>query len=172
MKTKNLFATLLTLALFTAGYAQTPDKAKLDQFFDRLAEKNKAMGNLTIAKDGNVLYTRAIGYSQINGTEKKPLTAASRFRLGSITKMFTATMILQLVEEGKLKLTDTLDNFYPQVPNAPKITIVQILAHRSGIPNVRREQNAQGNISTLPITKDEHLALIVKGKPDFEPDTK
>src|SRR6058998_571109 len=114
MKTKNLFATLLTLALFTAGYAETMDKAKLDQFFDRLAEKNKAMGSLTIAKDGNVLYTRAIGYSQINGAERKPLTAASRFRLGSITKMYTATMISQLVEEGKLRLTDTLDKFLPQ----------------------------------------------------------
>jgi CubicO group peptidase (beta-lactamase class C family) len=172
MTTTVLRATLLTLTFFTAGYPQTLDKAKLDQFFDRLAETNKAMGSLTIAKDGNVLYTRAIGYSQINGTEKKLLTAASKFRLGSITKMFTATMILQLVEDGRLKLTDTLDNFFPQVPNAPKITIVQILAHRSGIPNVRREQNAQGNISTLPMTKDEHLALIVKSTPDFEPDTK
>ncbi len=137
MKTKKiLFATLLTLALFTAGYAQTLDKAKLDQFFDRLAEKNKAMGSLTIAKDAKVLYTRAIGYSQIN--PKKPLTAANRFRIGSITKMFTSAMILQLVEEGKLKLTDTLDKFFPQIPNAKKITIAQILAHRSGIPNVRR----------------------------------
>jgi CubicO group peptidase (beta-lactamase class C family) len=172
MKIKSLFATLLTLALFTAGYAQTLDKAKLDQFFDRLAEKNKAMGSLTIAKDGAVLYTRAIGYSQINGTEKKPLTAANRFRIGSITKMFTATMILQLVEEGKLKLTDTLDKFFPQVPNAKKITIVQILAHRSGIPNVRRDRDSQRNVSTIPITKDEMLALIVKGKPDFEPDAK
>jgi len=45
MKTKILLATLLTLALVTAGYAQTPDKAKLDQFFDRLAEKNEAMGS-------------------------------------------------------------------------------------------------------------------------------
>jgi CubicO group peptidase (beta-lactamase class C family) len=159
-------------AFFAAGQAQTLDKARLDQFFDRLAEKNKAMGSLTIARDGNVLYTRAIGYSQISGAERKPLTAANRFRIGSITKMFTATMILQLVEEGKLKLTDTLDTFFPQVPNAPKITIAQILAHRSGIPNVRREQNARGNISTLPMTKDEHLALIVKRTPDFEPDTK
>jgi len=97
MKRKISFATLLTLALSTAGYAQTLDKPKLDQFFDRLAEKNKAMGSLTIAKDGTVLYTRAIGYNQINGTEKKPLTAANRFRIGSITKMFTAAMILQLV---------------------------------------------------------------------------
>src|SRR5215813_9946081 len=172
MKIKILFTTLLTLAAFTAAYAQTLDKAKLDQFFDRLAEKNKAMGSLTIAKDGNVLYQRAIGYSQINGTEKKPLTTANRFRIGSITKMYTATMILQLVEEGKLKLTDTLDKFLPQIPNAAKITIAQILSHRSGIPNVRREQNAQVKVSTIPMAKDEMLALIVKATPDFEPDTK
>ena len=62
------------------------DKAKLDQFFDRLAEKNKAMGSLVIAKDGKVIYTRAIGYSQINGSEKKALTVANRFRIASITK--------------------------------------------------------------------------------------
>ena len=172
MKIKILFATVLTLALGAAGYAQALDRAKLDQFFDRLAEKNKAMGSLAIAKDGNILYTRAIGYSQINGTEKKPLSAASRFRIGSITKMFTATMTLQLVEEGKLKLTDTLDKFFPQIPNAKKITIAQILSHRSGIPNVRRDQNSQGNVNTTPITKDEMLALIAKATPDFEPDSK
>jgi CubicO group peptidase (beta-lactamase class C family) len=166
MKTKLFFATLVTLALFTAGYAQTLDKAKLDQFFDRLAEKNKAMGSLTIVKDGKVLYSRAIGFSQINGTEKKPLTAASRFRIGSITKMFTAVMILQLVDEGKLKLSDTLDKFFPQIPNARKITIAQILAHRSGIPNSRPTSK------TNAVTKDEILVLIVKNTPDFEPDTK
>jgi D-alanyl-D-alanine carboxypeptidase len=172
MKIRMLFAGLLTLALFTAGYTQTMDKAKLDQLFDRLAEKSKAMGSLVIAKDGSVIYSRAIGYSQVNGAEKKPLTAANRFRIGSITKMFTAAMVLQLVEEGKLKLTDTLDKFLPQIPNAKKITIEQILWHRSGIPNVRREQNAQGNANTIAVTKDEMLALIVKAKPDFEPDTK
>jgi D-alanyl-D-alanine carboxypeptidase len=171
-KSTTLFALLMIGALFSAGQEQTLDKTKLDQFFDRLAEKNKAMGILAIAKDGNVVYTRAIGYSQINGTEKKPLTAANRFRIGSITKMFTAAMILQLVEEGKLKLTDTLYKFFPQVPNARKITIVQILWHRSGIPNVRRDQNAQGNVNMIPVTKDEMLALIVKTTPDFEPDTK
>jgi len=170
MKIKILFATVLTLALGAAGYAQALDRAKLAQFFDRLAEKNKAMGSLVIVKDDKVLYTRAIGYSQINGTEKKPLTAANRFRIASITKMFTATMILQLVEEGKLKLTDTLDKFFPQVPNAQKITILHILSHRSGIPNVRRDQATWK--PGEPVTKDEMLALIVKGAPEFEPDTK
>jgi len=166
MKIKRLFTVVLTLALFTAGHAQTLDKTKLDQFFDRLAEKNKAMGSLIIAKDGIVLYTRTIGYSQINGNEKKPLSAASRFRIGSITKMFTAVMILQLVEEGKLQLSDTLDKFFPQIPNARKITIAQILAHRSGIPKSRPASK------TNAVTKDELLTIISKGTPEFEPDTK
>ena len=172
MKTNQLRAILLILALFTAGHAQILDKTKLDQFFDRLAEKNKAMGTLTIAKDGKVLYTRAIGYSQINGTEKKPLTAASRYRIGSITKMFTAVMILQLVEEGKLKLTETLGKFFPQVPNAQKITIAQILAHRSGIHDSLIDRNLRPSSRTNAITKDELLALIAKGTPDFEPGSK
>jgi D-alanyl-D-alanine carboxypeptidase len=141
MKIKILFAGLLALALFTAGYAQTPDKTKLEQFFDRLAEKNKAMRSLTIAKDGNVLYTRAIGYSQTGGTEKKPLTAATKYRVGSVTKMFTAAMIFQLVEEGKLKLTDTLDKFFPQIPNAKKITIAHILNGTVGRGFSRRKFN-------------------------------
>src|SRR5262245_18263274 len=170
MKIKILFATVLTLALGAAGYAQALDKAKLDQFFDRLAEKNKAMGSLIIAKDGKVVYTRAFGYAQVDATTKKPVTAASRFRIASITKTYTAVMILQLVEEGKLKLTDTLDKFFPQVPNAQKITILQILSHRSGIPNVRPDAATWKPGS--PITKDEMLALIVKGTPLFEPDTK
>jgi CubicO group peptidase (beta-lactamase class C family) len=172
MKIEKLSAFALTLAFVTAGHAQSLEKAKLDQFFDRLAEKNRAMGSLTIAKDGNVLYTRAIGYSQINGTEKKPLTAATRYRIGSITKMFTAVMLLQLVEERKLKLTDTLDKFFPQVANAQKITIAQILAHRSGIHDSLIDRNMRPSSKTNPITKDEMLTLIVKGKPDFEPDAK
>jgi CubicO group peptidase (beta-lactamase class C family) len=172
MKIKILFAGLLALALFTAAHAQTLDKAKLDQFFDRLAEKNKAMGSLTILKDGKILYTRSIGYSQVSGTEKKPLTAASRFRIGSITKMFTAALVFQLVEEKKLKLTETLDKFFPQIANANKITIAQILAHRSGIHDSLIDKNLRPVSKTEPITKEQLLALIAKGKPDFEPDAK
>ena len=162
---------LLCALMFTAGYAQTPDKAKLDRFFDRLAEKNQAMGSLTIAKDGKLLYTRAIGYSQINGSERKPATTATRYRVGSITKTFTAAMIFQFVEEGKLKLSDTLDKFFPQIPNAGKITIEHILAHRSGIHDFIREPDFRA-WSLNPRTKDETLAFIARGKPDFEPGEK
>jgi D-alanyl-D-alanine carboxypeptidase len=172
LKLGALFTILLTLALSATGSAQTPDKAKLDQFLDRLAEKNKAMGSLSIARDGKVVYARAIGYSQITGTEKRLLTTASRFRIGSITKMFTAVLIYQLAEEGKLKLTDTVDKFFPEVPNSKKITIAQILAHRSGIHDSILDKNLRLSPSTNAISKAEMLALIAKGTPDFEPDTK
>lgn len=162
---------VLSLALFTTGYTQTLDKAKIDQFFDRLAEKNKAMGSLNISRDGQVLYTRSVGYSQINGTEKKPLTAATRQRIGSVTKMFTAVMILQLAEERKLQLTDHLDKFYPQIRNAQKITIAHILGHRSGIHDISEDRNFRAR-RLDGMTKDELLALIVQSKPDFEPDTR
>jgi D-alanyl-D-alanine carboxypeptidase len=162
---------LLTLVLFGAAAAQTLDKTKLDQFFDRLAEKNKAMGSLVVARDGSVLYTRAIGYSQISGTNKTPSTAATRYRVGSITKMFTAAMIFQFIEEGKLKLTDTLDKFFPQVPNAAKITIAQILAHRSGIHSFTSDADFRSWLMT-PKTRDEILAVISRGTPDFEPGEK
>ena len=171
MRHKILSVTLLILAVCTAVFAQTPDKAKLDRFFDRLAEKNQAMGSLTIAKDGKLLYTRAIGYSQINGSERKPATTATRYRVGSITKTFTAAMIFQFVEEGKLKLSDTLDKFFPQIPNAGKITIAHILTHRSGIHDFIREPDFRA-WSLNPRTKDETLAFIAKGKPDFEPGEK
>jgi CubicO group peptidase (beta-lactamase class C family) len=172
MKIKILFSILLIFVSLPAGSAQTIDRAKLDQFFDRLAEKNKAMGSLTIAKDGKPLYTRAIGYGQISAAEKKQLTGASRFRIGSITKMFTAAIVLRLVEEKKLKLTDTLDKFFPQIANANKITIAHILSHRSGIHDSLIDRNLRPVSRTEPITKEQRLALIGQGKPDFEPGTK
>ena len=166
MKTKTLFTTLLMLALVTAGRAQTLDKAKLDQLFDRLLEKNKGMGSLTLVKDGNVVYSRSFGYRQINGSEKKLLTAETKFRIASITKMFTAVMIFQLAEEEKLRLADTLDKFFPQIPNAARITIGQILTHRSGVHDIE----ADGSFAKQPRTREEVVARIAQGRPDFEPD--
>lgn len=162
---------LLLLSLFNAGYAQTPAKARLDQFFDRLAEKKQAMGNLSIVRDGNVFYSRSIGYGRISGNAGSPLTASSRFRIGSITKMFTAVMILQLAEEGRLALDDKLDKFFPQIANAGKITIAQILTHRSGIHDAIIDKDLHPS-KTEPIGKEQLLAIIAKGSPDFEPGTK
>ena len=162
---------LLCALVFTAARAQTPDKGKLDQFLNQLTEKNKAMGSLTVTKDGNIFYSRAIGYSQINGAEKKPVSETTRYRIGSITKMFTAAMIFQLVEENKLKLSDTLDKFFPEIPNAQKITLAQMLGHRSGIFNVTENPDFR-SLKTQAKTRDEMVAMIAKAKPAFEPGEK
>ena len=166
MKTR-LFAALLVLIGSAGGYAQTLDAAKLDLLFDRLLEKNKGMGGLTVARDGNVIYSRSFGYSEITDTEKRPLNADTRYRIGSITKTYTAVMIFQLVEEGRLKLTDTLDKFFPQIPNASRITIAHILYHRSGIPDM----SPDGVFGRQARTQDGIVARIAQGKPNFEPDT-
>lgn len=162
-----LFASLLVLAWSAGGYAQTFDTAKLDLLFDRLLETNKGMGGLTIARDGEVIYSRSFGYSEIADTQKRPLNADTKYRIASITKTYTAVMIFQLVEEGRLKLTDTLDTFFPQIPNASRITIAHILHHRSGIPDI----SPDGVFGRQPRTQDEIVARIAQGTPHFEPDT-
>lgn len=166
-----LIATLIWCSLPIRGTAQTTDMQKLDQFLNRLAEKNMAMGSLTIAKDGKIIYNKSIGYSQINEAEKKPITEASRFRIASIGKTYTAVMIMQLVEEQKLDLNETLDKFFPQVTNASRITIRQLLQHRSGIPDISRDLDPERNWAN-GITKDEMLDLIARATPVFEPDTR
>lgn len=171
MKIKILSAAFIILALFNTLSAQTFDKAKLDKLFDVLAAKDKAMGSLTVSKDGNVIYSRAVGFSQIGEKAKKPSSVSTKYRIGSITKTFTATMIFQLVDAGKLKLTDTLDKFYPNVPNAKKITVAHLLGHRSGLHNFTNDAE-YGTYLTQPKTQAEMLAIISKSAPDFEPNAK
>ncbi len=158
----------IALALWTRVSAQTFDTAKLDQLLDRLAEKNKGMGSVTLAKDGKAVYTHFFGYRQINGEKKFKPNADTKYRISSITKTFTAVMILQLIEERKLKLTDTLDKFFPKIPNAAKITIHHILIHRSGLPEMLQD----AGWGRQHRTREEIVARIAEGTPAFEPDTK
>ncbi len=171
MKQKILTTILLTALSVSATFSQSLNKPKLDSLFNILAEKNKAMGCLAISKKGTVIYSKAIGYSYISDTQKIQATEKTRYRIGSISKMFTATMILQLVDEGKLTLTTTVDNFYPGIPNANKITMSNLLNHRSGLHNIT-DDSTYTSYMTQPKTHDEMLAIIAKSGIDFKPDEK
>ena len=171
MKTKILTTTLLIGLSFGTIFSQSFNKPKLDSLMDILAEKNNAMGSLTISRNGVVVYRRAIGYSYISGNEKLPATDQTKYRIGSITKMFTATMIFQLIEDGKLSLTTTVDKYFPQLPNANKITISNLLNHRSGLHNFTDDPEYL-TWMTQPKTRDEMLAIISKGGVDFQPNEK
>ena len=171
MKIK-IFSVILFAGLYCGAIcSQNFNKSKLDSLLNILAEKNKAMGSLAIMKNGTLLYTKAIGYSFISNDEKKPSTDITKYRIGSITKMFTATMIFQLIDEGKIRLNTTLDTFFPDLPNAKNISIGNLLNHRSGLHNITEHPDYM-TWMTQPKTQAEMLAIISHDTVDFQPNEK
>lgn len=162
---------LLFLTLQSCAHAQTFNKAKLDSFFVALNTKNQNMGSIAISANGVLVYQNAIGYSQVNKDAKIPATIETKYRVGSISKMFTATMIFQLIDEGKLSFDTPLATYFPQLPNAGKITIREMLQHRSGLHNFVGD-SLYTTYMTTPKSEAEMIAIFAGQKSDFEPDTK
>ncbi|WP_439488559.1 serine hydrolase domain-containing protein [Algoriphagus sp.] len=164
---------LLPLLLcFVAGFNEVvsaQDFSTLDQYLDSVAVHDKFMGNLLIAHDGEVIYERSIGFQDIDSGEE--LTSTSRLRIGSITKMFTTALVLKNVEEGKLSLDQPLSDFYPEVKNAEKITISNLLQHRSGIHNFTNDEVYMTYYQSAQ-NEGSMVEKIVAAGSDFEPDSK
>jgi D-alanyl-D-alanine carboxypeptidase len=171
MKTRSILAAIIVLVIFSGALSgQTFNKSKADSLLSLLADKNKAMGSLAVLENGKVIYARAIGFTETI-PEKIASTERTKYRIGSISKMFTATLIFQLIEEGKLDLSTTLDKFFPTVPNAGKITIGNLLSHRSGIHSFTND-SAYLKWMLEPKTHQEMIKIISEGKPEFDPDAK
>lgn len=166
------FFSLFTLVLLTATvYSQNFNKAKMDSLFAMLIEKNKAMGTVAILKNGQLIYTNSIGYALIDSTQKIAANAETKYRIGSITKMFTAVLIFQLIDENKLSLADKLDKYFPALPNASRITIANLLNHHSGLHNFT-DDSLYLTYNEKPHSQKEMLDIIAASAVDFEPGTK
>lgn len=163
-----LFFVLIFCSLIKA---QNINRAKMDSLFARLDANNKAMVSVTVYKNGKVLYNNAIGYKKIDGENKTPADVHTKYRIGSITKMFTSTMIMQLVDEKKLTLDTKLSKFFPKIVNAQKITIGNLLNHHSGIHNFTNDDEYLTYYTTQK-TQAELLELFYKMPSDFEPGAK
>src|SRR5688572_12197409 len=87
------------------------NRAKMDSLLNVYEQKNKLMLTLAISQDGNTVYKRATGYSWIVEDKKTLANSETKYRIGSISKTFTAVMILQLVEEKKIKLSFPLSKY-------------------------------------------------------------
>lgn len=166
---KSLVFTIVLGLLSFFATAQNFNREKLDAFFDVIEQNQKAMGSFSISKQGKVIYSKSIGYLDL----KKKIEANSEtvYRIGSISKTFTATIIMQLVEEGKLKLTDKLSSFFKDIPNATDITIEHLLRHRSGIFNVTSQKDYL-SWCVNPIAEKEMLSKIASNEASFKPDEK
>lgn len=127
-----LFAVIILFAhsLFSQDKVQ-----KIDELVQKYYELGQFNGAVFVAENGNVIYSKGIGYADMEN--KIPNKSDTKFRLASITKQFTATLIMQLVEKGKIKLDGKLSDYLPYYRKdvGEKITISQILSHTAGLTN-------------------------------------
>ncbi len=128
---------LATAKLDKASSDKT-EESQLDPYFKALADNNRLLGHMALYKGNDKVYSTTL---EAAGGETLKNDKQLKYKIGSITKTFTATLVFQLIEEGKLSLDTTLDSYYPKVANADRITIQQMLNHHSGIHSYTDDPN-------------------------------
>ncbi len=162
------------VAITTLGTLQAQDfSKKAEDYVNELVKNDQFSGNIMVAKSGKIVYLANKGYADYSFNIKN--TPATRFRIGSVTKQFTAFSILLLVEHGKLKLTDHISDYIPNYPKpyGDQITIHQLLTHTSGIPNYTEDETFFKNRGCLEDDSPDEFIRRFWNKPlDFTPGSK
>ncbi len=166
-----LGAVVALLLSQTAALAQ--DQAAKIQEVLALAHKYRQFhGSALVAQNGKVIYKGAFGMANIEWDI--PNMPDTKFRLGSITKQFTAMLTLQLVEQGKLKIDGKVSEYLPEYRKdvGDKVTIHHLLTHTSGIPSYTSQPGFFENVSRNPYKVDEFVKKYASGDLEYEPGTK
>ena len=134
---KQLFLIFTILLLLTNNaFSQTRKIVKIDSLMKWSNQIGVFNGNVLVSKNNKILYNASFGFTDATKTNK--LTTNYRFNIGSITKEFSAVALLQLQQQGKLKLTDKISKFIPELQKwANEVSIIDLLQYTSGIPNVK-----------------------------------
>ena len=142
---------------------------QIDAFVEKLHRTRQFNGNVLVARKGKIIYERAIGWADY--LHRDSLKINSVFELASVTKPFTATAILLLVEQGKLKLDQKVKEFFPDFPYEG-ITIRMLLSHRSGMMNYVYFTDDIWKEKMKPMSNMDVMKLIAKHKlaPYAQPD--
>jgi len=136
----------IATSIFNVSYGQVKVD-KLDKLISAYAEYGQFNGSVLVAEKGKVIYKKGFGLADMEWNI--PNQPDTKHRLGSITKQFTSMLIMQLVEQGKLKLDVPISTYLPDYPrkNGNVITIHQLLTHSSGIPNMTSFPGFLKNVS-------------------------
>lgn len=150
--------------------AAAQDTARMEQIIQSHVADRSFMGTVLVTKDGHALLDK--GYGSADLEWQIPNAPDVKFRLGSLTKQFTAASILLLEERGKLKVSDPVSKYLPDAPPAwSKITLYQLLTHTSGIPNFTNFPEYRS--TEWKDTTPKELVDRFRDKPlDFEPGSK
>ncbi len=124
---------------------------------------------VAVVKDGTLVYAHAYGNARVE--PPTPATAEMRYKIGSVSKQFTATAILMLAEQGKLSLDDPVSRFMPDLMRAKEVSIRQLLSHTSGYQDYWPQDYVPPFMLTT-ITADEILTRWARQPLDFDPGTK
>ena len=156
------FSTLIIflLAFNTAGNTQNIE-TKVDDYIKAYIKSGYFSGSILIAYGNDVLLST--GYGLANIEYGVPNTPKTKFRLGSVTKQFTAMAIMQLQQQGLLRTEDHLAKFIPDYPNGDTITIHHLLTHTSGVVNLTRMPELE-NFETLKLPIKKTIELF-KNRP-------
>jgi CubicO group peptidase (beta-lactamase class C family) len=159
---------VITLAFLFPGSISTQDLGpKFDEYLNSATRARGFAGSVLIARDGKVIFTR--GYGMANLEWDIPNTPQTKFRLGSLTKQFTAAAILLLQEQGKLNVQDPVCKHMSDCPKAwEEITIHHLLTHSSGIPNLTAFPDFQQS-KTLPSPLESTIARFKDKSLEFKP---
>ena len=106
---------------------------KVDEYINAYMQMDQFSGSILIAKKGEILVNKGYGFADAEFGVKN--NHETKFRIGSLTKAFTAVAILQLEEKGLLKVDDKLQKYISDYPRGDEITVKNLLTHTSGIPN-------------------------------------
>ncbi|MCE2495593.1 MAG: beta-lactamase family protein [Flavobacteriales bacterium] len=162
----------IEFVLFSAAiFAQDFNTQQLSNYLDTLNAHQRASGALALRADGKLLFSKSIGVRNTDESGNVAPDDKTAFRIGSISKTFTAVMIMQLVQKGDVSLDDPLSNWYPSVPNAANITIKQMLNHSSGIYSITSDPEYLEYMETAQ-THEQMLQRIYEFEPAFAPGTK
>jgi CubicO group peptidase (beta-lactamase class C family) len=159
-----------TLSVFLAGLCFAQDPARLDQIVQSYVTEHKFMGTVLVARGDQTIFNRAYGSANLEWDV--PNTIATKFRLGSVTKQFTAASILLLEERGKLSVNDPVKKYMSDAPAAwDKVTIFHLLTHTSGVADFTRFPDYP-KIEPFASTPAKLVALFRDKPLDFEPGEK
>ena len=162
---------LLLFVFAFSSFAFAQDKfTRIDSLLNYLNVNNKFMGSLTIREGENVVFNKAYGFADVEKNIKAD--RLTRYKIGSISKTFTAVMVMQLIEEKKLTLQTKLNRFYPKIPNAEKISIYDLLHHRTGIVDFVNQDTTFHKVLDKKHSKEDILKVITSFKSNFEPGSK
>lgn len=136
---------------------------EIDAFMQKLHAKSGFNGNVLIAKEGKILYQNSFGWA--NYLKRDSLNIDSRFELASVSKPLTGVGVLKLVEAGKLRLDQTVNDFYPDFPY-PGVTIKMLLMHRSGLPNYVYFSEKHWPDRKKGMTNQDVMNMLIQYKPN------